>query len=239
MIGHCLDDQRAVRNRLPRSDGGAAADRLRGAASPRSSSASPTAGIELVVAGERAVSRPRSLRGQRVPGRRGRPADRVVVVAVALAGKAETASSRAAAVTCAMRSLSTRPGRQPSRARHRRRGRFIRDRRRPRRRPPKTTGSSGRVGQAERPPEAVEILLIDPGALGDLGGGQLSPPGPAVPASASKSIPALIGSDCPRAQATATAPPRRGSPAPLSSPLSGSRTTACTPPKNRLRACQR
>src|SRR6185436_12386512 len=34
--------------------------------------------------------------------------------------------------------------------------------------------------------------------------------------------------------ATAT-PPRRGSPAPASAPVAGSRSTACTPPKNRLR----
>src|SRR5215208_7052776 len=37
-------------------------------------------------------------------------------------------------------------------------------------------------------------------------------------------------------QAAATAPPRRGSPPPRSSPLRGSRATVCTPPKNRLRS---
>src|SRR3954452_14885737 len=37
----------------------------------------------------------------------------------------------------------------------------------------------------------------------------------------------------PRHTATAT-PPRRGSPAPDSSPVAGSRSTACTPPKNRF-----
>src|SRR3954447_6202369 len=39
--------------------------------------------------------------------------------------------------------------------------------------------------------------------------------------------------------ASATAPPRRGSPPPLSAPVAGSRTTAWTPPKKRLRSCQR
>ena len=47
------------------------------------------------------------------------------------------------------------------------------------------------------------------------------------------------GSGRRRLQARATAPPLRGSPPPCSSPVAGSRVTAWTPPKKRLRSRQR
>jgi hypothetical protein len=44
------------------------------------------------------------------------------------------------------------------------------------------------------------------------------------------------GSTAAPPHALTTAPPRRGSPAPASSPVAGSRRTACAPPKNTLRS---
>ena len=221
MIGHCARARGALRDRLPRRGRGrppigCTARVDRGARALRRRPPQHRRHRRSAVQGDR------PLRGRRVPGgrsswstcdaerRRGRPRPPAAREAFA-----ELASGLRASTRRRASSAATTPTRSP-------RGSSCR--RRPSRscsrcaRSPSGCAMLARALRGRRC-EAVDARRRSP--------------------SARRSNGKVISAPTPSAQATATAPPRRGSPPPRSSPVPGSRATAWTPPKKTLRRGQR